>query len=372
VRVRKIDTNSARDVRRFIQVPFELNAGCPRWVPPLVGDLRFALNRRKHPFYSHSHADFFIAESDGRTVGRIAAIDHRNYNRFHGKQTAFFYYFDAIDDTGISGALFDAAFSWARARGLNELIGPKGMMRSDGAGLLVEGFEHRPAIGIPYNFPYYEKLVAAAGFEKVTDYLSAHLSAGWDLPDRIYRIAEKIKARRGFQIKPFASKREIRQWIPRIQSVINTAFTHLPAHIPVTQEEMALTAKSLATIADPRLIKLIMKGDEIAGFVFAYPDISAGIQKARGRIWPLGWIPILLEFKRTKWLNANGLALLPKYQGIGANAVLYAELVKSIKSFQFEHGDLVQVDESNTASMRDMAAMGAEWYKRHRVYSRAL
>ena len=173
-------------------------------------------------------------------------------------------------------------------------------------------------------------------------------------------------------IKPFANKREMRRWIPRIQTVINTAFTHLPAHIPVTEEEMALTAKSLATVADPRLIKLIMKGDEIAGFVFAYPDISAGIQKARGRIWPLGWIPILLEFRRTKWLNANGLALLPKYQGVGANAVLYAELVKSIKSFQFEHGDLVQVDENNVASMRDMAAMGAQWYKRHRVYSRQL
>ena len=38
------------------------------------------------------------------------------------------------------------------------------------------------------------------------------------------------------------------------------------------------------------------------------------------------------------------MALLPKYQGMGANAVLYAELVNSLKSMQFEHGDLVQVD----------------------------
>jgi hypothetical protein len=372
VNVRRVDTESTSDVQRFIQTPFDLYAGCSQWTPPLVGDLRFALNRQKHPFYGHSDAEFFIAERGGNAIGRIAAIDHRHYNEFHGKQAAFFYYFDALDDTEVSDALFEAAFAWARRRGLNEIIGPKGMMRSDGAGLLVEGFEYRPAIGIPYNHAYYEKLVAHAGFTKVTDYLSAHLTSDWDLPDRVYQIAEKIKARRGFWIKPFASKREMRRWLPRVQAVINTAFTHLPAHIPVTDEEMALTARTLSTVANPRLIKLVMKGDEIAGFLFAYPDISAGIQKARGKLWPLGWIHILREFRRTRWLNVNGLALLPKYQGMGANAVLYVELVNSLKSMQFEQGDLVQIDEANLASAGDVAALGARWHKRHRVYSRPL
>lgn len=370
--VRQVDASSRHDVRQFIRLPFDLYAGCRQWVPPLVPDMHLVMDRRKHPFYRHSDAAFFLAEVGGRPVGRIQVVDHRNFNRFHGKEAAFFYYFESIDDFEVSRALFEAVFDWARRRGLNEIIGPKGMMRSDGAGLLVEGFEHRPAIGIPYNHPYYEPLIQDAGFEKRTDFLSGHLALGWDLPERVYQIADRIKERRGFSICPLANKREIRQWVGRIQDIINTSFSHLSSHMPVTDEEMELTARSLATVADPRLIKLVMKGEEIAGFVFAYPDISAGIQRARGRIWPLGWIHLLIEFKRTKWLNANGLALLPRYQGVGANAVLYAELARSIKGFHFEHGDLVQIDETNLASMGDMAALGVQWYKRHRLFQCAL
>ena len=62
------------------------------------------------------------------------------------------------------------------------------------------------------------------------------------------------------------------------------------------------------------------------------------------------------------------------HQGAGANAMLYVELANTFRDnrFQFEHGDLVQVAETNAESMGDMTAAGPTWYKRHRVYVRAL
>jgi GNAT superfamily N-acetyltransferase len=343
-------------------------------VPPLLPDMRLALNRAKYPFYRQSDADFYLVESEGQTVGRIAALENRPYNRFHGTKAAFFYYMESVQDVQVSRALFDAAFAWARERGLDTMYGPKGLLRGDAHGALVEGFEHRPAVGVPYNHDYYDRLIRDAGFEKELDYYSGHLTADHQLPQRVYDIAERVKKRRGIEICSFRSKDELRAMAPLVHHIYQSAFVQVWGYYPVTEQEIRALIERILAIADPRLIKLVKKGEESIGFVIAYPDVSAAFQRIRGRLWPFGWIWVLLETKRTKWVNFNGVGILPKYQGAGANAVLYAELAKTVQSdrFHFEHGDFVQVAENNIHSLGDANAIGIQWYKTHRMYRKVL
>jgi hypothetical protein len=341
-------------------------------VPPVLPEIRLILNRDKHPFYRHSSADFFVVESGGQTLGRIAVMDNRNYNEYHGRKDSFFYFFECVEDVDVARAVFNAAFDWARSRGLDRILGSKGFLQGDGMGILVKGFEHRPAMGIPYNHSYYEAMVRDSGFEKETDFLSGYLRGDHQLPQRFYAIAEKVKERRGFWIKSFTSRREMRGWVRRAGRLYNQTFVDNWEYCPLTDEEMDVVADRLLSISDPRLMKVVMKGEEIAGFVFAFPDISAAIQKTKGRIWPIGWFHLLREFKRTNWVNLNGLGLLPEHRGVGANAVLYTELARSVYDYGFEHADVVQIEERNDKSLGEMAALGVEWYKRHRIYWRAL
>ena len=370
--IRKLDTSVGGDVRQFIRLPFELHRDDEQWVPPLIPDMRLALNRDRYPFYAHSNADFFIAEEGHRTLGRIAVIDNRRYNDYHDSKTAFFYYFEVVEDLETARALFDAAFDWAQARGLNLIMGPRGLLRGDGHGLLVEGYEHRPAMGVPYNPPYYATLIEAAGFEKEIDFLSGYLGGDFDLPQHFYDIADRVKERRGFWVKSFASKRELRRWVPEVQRVNNEAFTDVWGYYPIDEAEANAVADRFLAAADPRLIKLVMKGDQVVGFIIGYPDISAGIQRANGRLWPFGWLHLLVEMRRTKWINFNGAGILPQRQGAGASAVLYTELAKTVLDFGFEHADLVQVSEHNVESRGEVESVGGEWYKRHRIYRRSL
>jgi hypothetical protein len=373
MQVRRLDITHPRDVHQFIRFPFELYRNCEQWVPPLIPDMKQALNI-KYPFYQHSDADFFLAESEGQTLGRIAVLENRPYNQFHSSKATFFYYFEVVKDIQVARALFDAAFDWTRKRGLDTVLGPKGLLRGDGQGLLVEGFEHRPAIGIAYNFDYYDAFVKDAGFDKELDYFSGHLRGDHELSQRLYDIAEKVKARRGFWIKSFSRKKELRQLAPVLHKIYQQAFVQVWGYYPVREDEIAALIGRIASIADPRLIKVVMREDEPIGFVIAYPDVSAAIQSIKGSIWTLGWISLLLEANRTKWVNLNGVGILPKYQGSGANAVLYTELFKTFKTdaFHFEHGDLVQVAENTALSLGDMTALGVEWYKRHRIYRKTL
>jgi GNAT superfamily N-acetyltransferase len=381
MRVRKLDTSKRRDVRAFIRFPFRLYCDCPQWVPPLLPDMRLALNRRRYPFYRQSDADFFLAESKGQTVGRIAVLENRPYNEYHNSKAAFFYYMETVEDVQVSRALFDAAFDWARKRGLDTIYGPKGFLRGDAHGALVEGFEHRPAFGVPYNYAYYDACIRDSGFEKELDYFSGYASADRELPQRFIDIAERVKVRRGFQVRSFTHKDELLALAPAIHRIYQQAFVQVWGYYPVSEKEISALIERIATIADPRLIKLVVKAvaganqnEEAIGFVIAYPDVSAAIQKISGRVWPLGWACILLETQRTKWVNFNGVGIVPKYQGIGANAVLYQELVKTLKSnaFHFEHGEFVQVAENNVHSLGDANAIGISWYKPHRMYRRTL
>ncbi len=370
--VSKLDTRSKSQVRRFIQLPFRLYANHPQWVPPIISDIALMLNRRKHPFYEHSDADFFITTRDGRDVGRVAALENRPFNEYHQTRQAQFYLFDCEDDAEAAAVLFEQVFEWARARGLNRVVGPKGFGPLDGYGLLVEGFEHRQMMTMMnYNYDYYPRLLEALGFEKEVDFVSCYLGAdAFHMPERVHSIAERVQQRGTLRVKRFASKRELIAWAGRIGEAYNKAFVNNWEYYPLTPAEVKFVVDNIMLVADHRLIKIITHGDDVVGFLFAFPDVSAALQRLRGRLWPFGIFDLLLEMRRTKWVSLNGLGILPQFQGHGGNALLYSEMEKTIREFNFEHADLTQVAESAVQMRRDLENVGGRAYKNHRVYQR--
>jgi len=374
LKVDKIDTQSRSQVRRFIKIQFDLYANHPQWVPPLFMDAEMQLNREKHPYYEHSDADFFIAERDGRDVGRIAALENRHFNEYHGTREAEFYLFDCIDDLEVAGALFERVFEWARARGLNYVVGPKGFSSFDGYGLQVEGFEHRQMMTMMnYNYAYYPRLVEALGFSKEVDFVSCYLSAeAFHLPERIHRIAERVQRKGTLTVQRFKSKKELVNWAGRIGRAYNKTFVKNWEYYPLTEREVKFLTDNLMVVADYRLIKIITHQDEVVGFLLAFPDVSAALQRARGHLLPFGLVDVMLEMRRTKWVSLNGAGILPEYQGIGGNALLYSEIEKTIGEFKFREADLTQVAESASNMRRDLENVGGRAYKNHRVYRRAL
>lgn len=370
--IHPVNTANKSEVDRFIALPFRLYKNCAEWVPPqMVDDERLMMNRAKYPFYAHSDAAFFLAARDGRDVGCIAIQENKHYNEHWNAKTAFFCLFDGEDDPEAARALFGACEAWASQRGLDKVVGAKGFLQGDGIGVLVDGFEHHPSIGIPYNYPYYGALIEGAGYATQRDFYSLYLPGNAKLPDRLFEIADKMAARRGFSIKKFASKNELKTWIPRILKIYNKTFERNWEFNPVTEAEGKVIGDRLMMIGDHKLIKLVMKGDEIAGFLFGFPDITAGVKRAGGKLFPLGWAHILREFSRTRWLTIMGAGILKKYRGLGVNAILYAEMFRTVQEGQFEHMDIVQIEE-DVLTLDDALRVGGKIYKTHRIYEKKL
>jgi len=374
MKIRKLDTTHPADRNSFLDFPFHLYKDVPQWVPPLRSDMTFLMDRKHHPFYQHSRGDFFVVESEGSILRTVSVLNNQIYNQSHHSQISFFYYLDFVEDFQAASLLFDVAISWAKEHDSNLIIGPKGFSRINGSGMLVEGFQYPGTLRVPYNLSYYPGFLEKVGFVKDVDYFSGYLDRNSHYDPKVYVIADRVRQRDNFWIKSFKNTREMKKFIPEIQRIHDEAFRGIIdfQFYPSTPEEFEMMAKNIITIADPEIMKMIMRGDEVIGFIIVYPDVSKAVRKIKGRVFPLGWIPLLWAKNHSPRLSLNGIGILPKYQGLGSNALLYAEIEKVIRSKYYQKAEMIQVQEKNFRSKDDMESLGVQWVKRHRIFRKSI
>ena len=140
-----------KGISEFINLPHDLYEGDPCYVPEIFIGQKDMMNPKKYPFYKYGKAKFFIAQKNGRNVGRIATIDNTNYNKHHNSSVGFFGFMDFIEDQEVVDALLDKAKAFAQENGYEYLMGPTNYTTNETAGILVEGFNEPPKILMTYN-----------------------------------------------------------------------------------------------------------------------------------------------------------------------------------------------------------------------------
>lgn len=370
--IRQVNLESKQEVNRFVQFQYDLYKDSMQFCPPFRADIRLMMNKNKHPFYQHSDGEFFIAEKDGRIVGRIGVFINTLFNDYHKTKKGQFYFFDSIDDQEVADSLFNAAFDYCRQRGMDDLVGPKGLSAFDGYGILYDGFEHHQMMTMMnYNYPYYSKLLGTIGFEKEVDFASCYITSDtFVLPEKIREVARRVIARGKFKILEFKSKAEIKRMEEQIGEAYNNTFVNNWEYYPMTKGEMDLLISNLMDVINPKLIKIITYEEKIVGFLIAFPDISKALQRHDGRLTTFTIIDLLFSMKKTDWVSLNGAGVLPEYHGRGGNALLYYEMEKTLKDFGFQYWELTQVAESAVQMRKDLTMAGGDFYKTHRVYHR--
>jgi GNAT superfamily N-acetyltransferase len=224
-----------------------------------------------------------------------------------------------------------------------------------------------------HNPPYLVKMVEGLGFTKEVDFISCYGDMRvFRAPERVHRIAQRTLDRGIIQIKHFTTIKELKAWSGRVGDAYNRAFVNNWEYAPLTEREVAFVVKTIETVADPRLIKLIVHGDDVVGFILAFPELKAAIRRSKGRLFPFGMIDLLIEMRRTPWVSVTAAGILPEFQGHGGNALLYSQLEKTVTARGFRHLAFYQVAETAVQMRRDLINLGGEIYKNHRVFTRAV
>ena len=187
VEIREVKTS--RDVKEFIELPLRLYQDCPYFVPPLYTDEKKLIKSGGNSDTAESV--FYLAENEGKTVGRIHGIIQKQFNANHGKAQVRFTRFDSTDDQEVADALFATLESWGKSRGMTEICGPLGFNDLDREGLLIEGFDEDSTFEEQYNYEYYGKLLENVGFVKDVDWVEYELKLPKERNAMLARVAQR-------------------------------------------------------------------------------------------------------------------------------------------------------------------------------------
>jgi GNAT superfamily N-acetyltransferase len=334
------------------------------------------LSRSENPFFEHADAEYFIAERDGETVGRIAAISNRLHNETHDDRVGFFGFFECIDDQPAADALFEAAAGWCRERGHDVLRGPASFSVNDECGVLVDGFDTPPALMMPHNPRYYIPLLERAGFAKAKDlwvYQGGDEERYIPVPERLARGTELIRQRQGISLRALNLK-DFEAEVERIKELYNSAWEKNWGFVPMTEHEIDHLAEQFKPVVIPELVPMAEKDGKLIGFGIALPDLNVVFRRHRsGRLFPM-ILDLLwsLKMRRIRRARILLLGVHPEYHGKGVDAMLYHWIWTRAKQRQIYWGEAGWILEDNPAMNAGLEKMTFRVYKTYRLYDRRL
>jgi GNAT superfamily N-acetyltransferase len=313
----------------------------------------------------------FVARRDGEVVGRIAAVEDRNFNAFHSTRTAYFGLYESVNDVGVAAALFKAARDWARWRGLDTILGPMNLSTNYEVGLLVEGFDSDPYIQMTYNPRYYGELFEACGLVKAKDLWAWERSARTAPPDRFLRIADKIKEHREITIRS-ANLKEFDAEVARIKDVYNAAWEQNWGFVPMTSAEFDKLARDLKQMIVPDLAVIAEHKGEPVAFSLTVPDYNQALKKLNGRLTtfglPIGLAKLLWHARKIDKVRLIALGVKQGWRRRGLDAVLIVEAIRRADKLGYLGGEVSWTLEDNHLINGAIEASGCTRTKVYRVY----
>lgn len=366
-----VRVKTGAELTRFQKLPFRLHRDDPNWVPPLLSAERRLLDRKVHPFHKHAEVEYFLALRDGTVVGRIAAIVNREHLRVHRDGTGFWGFFESEDDPEIAKGLFDQAEAFLRSQGLKGSRGPMNFSVNETCGLLVEGFDTPPYIMMTHNPPYYAGLIESAGYRKVMDLLAYHVTRDTVRAD-VSRPSSSGPSGRAKLSFRHMDRRRLAEEIKTVNSLFNDAWRDNWGFVPMTEEELEFMAREMKAVFEPRLSYVVEIGGEPIAFAVALPNVNPLLRKIGGRLWPLGWLKILLGRKSIDSFRVLLLGVRKDYQGSGIGFLFVMKMVRDALKTKARAAEMSWILETNRAMRAPLERIGARPYKRYRIYEKAL
>ena len=375
VEIREIQPTK-RNLLKFVHFPIDdLYRDSEYFVPPLVTDELNTLRPDKNPAFDFCEAVYYLAYRDGKIVGRVAGIINHVCNERSGKKEARFSYIDFIDDAEVVDALIDAVTKWGKSKGMEHLTGPLSFTDMDPEGMLVEGFDRVGTSGGIYNYPYYPKHMERLGFVKDADWIELLITIPKDIPEKMQRISDLVSQRYNLEtIKYTDRKKLVADYGDAIFKLINVAYDDIFGYSPLSDKQIKhyikmylpfLPLNDLAMAVEKESRELIAVGISI-------PSMARALIKNRGRLFPMGWKPLLQAFKRNDVVDLMLIAVKPEYQNKGVNSLLFTDLIPCFNENGYKVAESNRELELNSKVLKQWEYFETDQHKRRRAFTKEI
>jgi len=358
--------SSAKEKKKFLHFPFKLYKDCKNWVPPLIIEMKEKFDSKRHPFYAHGEAAFFLALRDGVVVGRIAALVDRSHNEFHNEKAGGFGFFDIEEDREVASQLLQKAAIFCKDKGMTTIRGPFNYSTNEECAALVRGFDSPPVLMMPWNPPWYDKILQEAGLDKAMDLFAYSIDKNTPF-ERLARLSARAVKRNNLKVRRIDMS-SFDQELEQVRLIYNSAWKNNWGFIPLSKEEFSWHAKKMKQVLLPDLALIVEVSGEAAGFMISLPDYNQVLKKMNGRLFPFGIFKFLLMKKRISNLRVVMMGITPEFRNLGAEAALIYETITTGLRIGFQGAELSWVLEDNLPMVKLAEKIGADPYKQYRIY----
>ncbi len=367
------EVSDKKDLRKFIKLPYKIHKNHKEWLPPLISDEWKVFDKNKNYSFEHCDTIMFLALKEEKIVGRIMGIINHVYNEGQNENNARFAFMECYDDQDVFDTLINGIINWAKLNKKDRLVGPLGFSDKDPQGFLIEGFEEPKSVMVTNcSFPYMKKHIERNAFTKKIDLVEYRTKIPDQIPEFYKKIAERVK-HHGFRLLEFKKSKKIVPFVKPAFDLLNETYTDIYGFAPLGDVEVKEFSERFLPLLNPNFIKLILdKDDEIVAFIVAMPDIFDGFKKANGKLFPFGFIHLLLAFRKATRLNLLLGGVKNKIQNSGLDALLTVGMFNSAKKANLKTIDSHLIMEENTKMRAVMERMDSTIYKRYRIFEKKI
>lgn len=372
VTVRQI--TKKKDFKKFVKFPDKLYKDNEFWVPPFEQDELDLTNPKKNACFEESEAVYFLAERDGKVVGRISGIISHAYNQKNNAKRARFSRFECIDDEEVASALLKSAEDWAREKEMDSIHGPLGFNDLEREGLLISGFDKVGCYLTNYNMPYYQKFIENNGYVPDAKWVEWRIPVPEKKIERVERVCNDVQRRYGFYEKKFKNSKEILDnYGEKFFELLDECYADLYGTIPFNKKLVKQTIASFKLIIDKRYVSLIFdKNDELIGFGVGFPSLAKAMIKCRGRFLPFGIFRLLHAIKHPKVVELGLIAVKPEYQKKGVTSLIISNILGRLIEDKIEYCDTGCQLENNLPAIQALDMFERDAVRRRICYIKQL
>jgi len=367
------EVKSKSDLRKFISFPDKLYKGNKYRVPQLHSFEKSTLSAKKNPAFEFCEAKYWLAYKNKEIVGRIAGIISAKSNEIWKENYARFGWIDFINDKDVSSALIKTVENWAESKGMSAVHGPLGFSDLDLEGMLVEGFDEIGTQAVIYNYPYYPAQLEELGYAKDVDWVQLEVKIPVKVPEKIQRISELVQKKYNLRLLKIKKAKEILPYARSMFQTINKSYTNLYGFVPLTEKQIAYYTDLYFSMVNPRYVGFVVDSkNEVVAFGLGFLSLSKALMKAKGKLFPFGFIKILKDMKKNDTIDLLLHAAKPEYQNKGIPAIFYADMTQACINDGVRTAITSHILEDNKPSIQMFNAYDTRQHLRRRIYIRHL
>ena len=360
--------------KEFIEYPLRLYKDNPYFVPPLYMDEK-ALFTDKNIYNKTCDSVFFIAQRDGKTVGRIQGIIQRQYNEIHNVKQARFTRFDCENNPETAKALFDKVEEWAREKQMQAMVGPLGYSDLEREGLLIEGFDYLSTFEEQYNYEYYASLIEGCGFVKDVDWVESRLFRTPQQDERLKKFAQRAMEKNNLHIagENMSLRAFVKKYAQGIFDCIDECYKELYGVVPFTEGMMKQMIDQFLLVLNKKYIMIVCdENEKVVAFGICIPGIGKAVQKSGGRLTPACLFRLLKLVKKPTSIDLGLVGILPQYRKSGLSAYVMTMIQDIFEDENIEYMETNLNLETNANIQTQWKHFNHIQHKRRRSYTKTL